>query len=193
MIMDLRTGDISYTDDKGNLIDVTAKLKERLNYVESDLNNININSMIMRGNISLLLDELSYIVKNNDFLENNLKEAIDKLENVENEVKNSDKLIKDIEALKKRVQESNKLVTTLSKSVSKKTTEINKTIKTIEREIISTLPVQRDNISMVAKSYYNIKSVDLTARTKISKTAFNNFKKKYERFLTNVKTYIRNF
>ncbi|QQM14734.1 hypothetical protein CPT_MarsHill_200 [Staphylococcus phage MarsHill] len=193
MIMDLRTGDISYTDDKGNLIDVTAKLKERLNYVESDLNNININSMIMRGNISLLLDELSYIVKNNNFLEDNLKEAIDKLENIENEVKNSDKLIKDIEALKKKVEESNKMVTTLSKSVSKKTTEINTTIKTIEREIISTLPVQRDNISMVAKSYYNIKSVDLTARTKISKTAFNNFKKKYERFLTNVKTYIRNF
>ncbi|WRM43430.1 hypothetical protein [Staphylococcus phage LY01] len=191
--MDLRTGDISYTDSKGNLIDVTAKLKERLNYVESDLNNININSMIMKGNISLLLDELSYIVRNNNFLEDNLKEAIDKLENIENEVRHSDKLIKDIEDLKKRVQESNKLVTTLSRSVSKKTTEINDTIKTIEREIINTLPVQRDNISMVAKSYYNIKSVDLTARTKVSKTAFKNFKNKYEKFLTNVKTYIKNF
>lgn len=193
MIMDLRTGDISYTDDKRNLIDVTAGLKEKLKIIESNLNNININSMLMRGNISLLLDELSYIRSNNDFLEDNLKKSIDKLENVNNEVDKSDKLISDIEKLRKKVDKNMKLVDRLSKSVDTKTKEINKLVGKIEKEIIDTLPVQRDNISLVAKSYYNIKSVDIVARTKVSKVSFRKFKNKYEKFLTNVRNYIRNF
>lgn len=193
MIMDLRTGDISYTDNDGYLVDVTAGLKEKLNVIESSLNNINVNSIITRGNISLILDELSYINKNNDFLEKTLKEAIDKLENIQKTVENSNTLKNDLIEMQQKINDNMSLVNTLSKSVKSKTNMINQNIGKIQKEIIDTLPVQRENISLVAKSYYNLESVNIESKKKVSKKEFNAFKKKYEKFLKDLQTYIKNF
>src|SRR5699024_10263580 len=183
LLQDFRTGDISVYDGE-EVIDITKKIKDDISNFEKEVTNIISSNSDLRSRHDYLAEHIYSIERNNKILNESLADAIDSIKNIDKSVENAIKVNEGISELYDDLNIKRK-AHDRTESQSERLAQIDKEIPGIIEEVKDNIKLYNDNISLVAKSFYNFKSIELNTKNKISVSEFNKFKNKYQKFFNN--------